>query len=261
VRFSKFRVLTDRLMAIVQGDDRIRALLVCGSHATGTADEFSDLDIGLVITDVAYEHVLARPDELVRAIGESLLLEDFGNPANLHVILSDGADLELIIHREGELTLERPYRVLLDKGGVEDRARERPPPPSRPADSEQTRQLVHGFWRDVGHVITALGRGNILWAHGQLEELRSTCIALARLEAGVEADDEPYWKVDEALPGDRLAALRATVAPPEIGSMRDAALALLELYRQLAGAVAAEHGIAYPAELDRLMSARLRDAR
>ena len=41
--------------------------------------------------------------------------------------------------------------------------------------------------------------------------------------------------------------------------MRDAAIALVDLYRELATAVAAEHGIAYPTDLDRLMSARLSD--
>ncbi|MBA2631958.1 MAG: nucleotidyltransferase domain-containing protein [Chloroflexi bacterium] len=68
---SKLRVLTDRLTAVAQGDDRIRALLVYGSHATGTADEFSDLDIGLVIADVAYEDVLARPSWCGRSVNRS----------------------------------------------------------------------------------------------------------------------------------------------------------------------------------------------
>ena len=40
--------------------------------------------------------------------------------------------------------------------------------------------------------------------------------------------------------------------------MRDAALALIDLYRELAPAVAATHGIEYPTELDRILSDRLR---
>ena len=252
------RRMTERIAAIGQADGRIRAVLLYGSHATDTADAFSDLDIGLVVADDAYDAVLASPGELVRAIGEPLLLEDFGDPANLHVILADGVDLELIIGRASELTLERAYRVLLDKDGMEVQARDRRPTPRADVDSEQVRQLVHWFWHDVGHVITELGRGHLLWAHGQLEELRGVCLGLARLESGLERDDEPYWKIDAELPEERLAALRATVVQPEVGPMRDAALALVDLYREIAPAIAASHGIEYPTELDRILSDRLR---
>ena len=257
---SEYRRVTERIVAVARADDRIRAALVYGSHAKGMADAFSDLDIGLVAADAAYDDVLATSEALVRAIGDPLLLEDFGDPANLYVILPDGADLELILSRESELTLELPYRVLLDKDGIEARALDRRPEASPDAGTDRVRQLVQSFWHDVGHVTTALGRGNLLWAHGQLEELRGVCLALARLEAGIQADDEPYWKVDGALPEERLAAVRATVVAPEIGPMRDAALALVDLYRDIARAVAADHGIDYPADLDRLVSGRLQTA-
>ena len=250
--------MTDRIAALGQADDRIRAVLLYGSHATGTADAYSDLDIGLVVADDAYDGVLARPGELAGAIGEPLLVEDFGDPANLHLILADGIDLELVITRASELTLELPHRVLLDKDGVGEAAHGRRPPPVADVDTEQVRQLVHWFWHDVGHVISALGRGHLLWAHGQLEELRGVCLGLARLESGVEIDDEPYWKIDAALPEERLAAVRATVVAPEVVPMRDAALALVDFYRELAPAVAASHGIEYPTELDRILSDRLR---
>jgi hypothetical protein len=39
---------------------------------------------------------------------------------------------------------------------------------------------------------------------------------------------------------------------------RITALALVDLYRQIAQGIAADHGVPYPAELDRLISARLR---
>lgn len=256
---SALRRATERFESIGLADERIRAVLVYGSHADGTADAFSDLDIGLVVDDAAYEDVLAHSQELVRAIGAPLLIEDFGNPANLHAILADGLDLELILTRESELTLELPYRVLLDKDGVETRARARPPTPAPDVDSEQIRQLVDGFWHDVGHLVTALGRANTWWAYGQLDEVRRMCLNLARLEAGVQSEDEAYWKVEEAVPAERLASLHATVAPPEFGPMIAAAGAVLDLYRELAIPLAAKHGVPYPSELDRLVSDRLRE--
>jgi len=41
--------------------------------------------------------------------------------------------------------------------------------------------------------------------------------------------------------------------------MRDAALAIIALYRTLAGPIAKAHGIVYPAELDRLLTRRLEE--
>jgi hypothetical protein len=85
------------------------------------------------------------------------------------------------------------------------------------------------------------------------------CINLARLEAGLPAENEAYWKLEGAIPAERLDQLAATVAAPEFGPMKDAALAVLDLYRDLASGLATAHGVAYPAELDGMLSAQLRD--
>ena len=156
------------------------------------------------------------------------------------------------------LALEGPHRVLVDKDGVVTTAARRAA--SEEDRPERVRRLVTWFWHDVDHVIAALARGHVWWAYGQLEELRAVVIGLERLQAGAEdGDDEPYWKIDQALPGERLATLRATVAPPELGPMRDAALAIIARYRELAIPVAGGYGVVYPAELDRLLTRRLED--
>lgn len=259
VNNTDYRRLVDRVVALAEADDRIRAAFVYGSHATGSADRFSDLDIGLVTTDDAFDDVVADGDALVRKLGEPVFLDHFGNPAQLHVIFADGTALELIIDRESELTFEGPHRVLVDKAGVSERAAGRPGLTPESSDGpEQVRQRIQGFWHDVDHLVTALGRGNTWWAFGQLDELRRMVLNLARLEIGLEPDDEAYWKVDGALKPDRLAALQATAASPDLEPMRDAGVALIDLYREVAPTLAASHGIEYPTELDRLLSDRLR---
>ena len=253
--------LLDRVTALVESDERLLAALVFGSHATGTADAFSDVDIGLVVTDAAHDEVVARRDDLVAALGEPLLAEDFGTRTNVHVINAEGPAYELILVRAADLDLTRPYRVLIDKANVIPAVLAREPAiPGTGDEREAVRRLVTWFWHDLEHVITALGRGQLLWAHGGLEELRGVCIGLARMAAGADPEpDDPYWKVDLALSGELVAALRATVVPAEPGAMRVAALALVQLYRELAPSLAEAHGIAYPAELDRLLSARLQE--
>ncbi|MGZ8512928.1 MAG: aminoglycoside 6-adenylyltransferase [Candidatus Limnocylindria bacterium] len=255
---TEYRRLADRMLAATEGDERIAALLVYGSHAAGRADAFSDVDFGVVATDAGYDAVVAGADAMVRALGVPLFVEHFGNPARLHVILADGIELELIIDRESELRLEGPHVSLFDRSGVIERARGRGEPPTDPPDASDVRRRITWFWHDIGHLITALGRRNTWWAYGQLDELRRACLNLARLEAGLPAEDEAYWKLDEAIPEKRLAALAATTAAPEFAPMKDAALAVVDLYRDLATGLATAHGVAYPTELDRLLTARLR---
>ena len=255
---AEYERLAERLVQLTEADRRIEALLIYGSRAAGSADRFSDLDIGLVTADDAYDEVVADARGLVGKLGTPLFVDDFGDPRELHVILADGADLELIIDRASDLVLEGPHRTLFDRAGVVERAEAKGPPVPEPVDADDLRGWIVGYWHDVEHFVTALGRGNTWWAYGQLDELRRMYLNLARIEAGQAPEDEAYWKLDEALPPERLTALRATVAPLEMGPMRDAALALLDRYRELARTLAERHGVGYPDELDRLISDRLR---
>ena len=83
---------------------------------------------------------------------------------------------------------------------------------------------------------------------------------LARLRHNLNDPDvgsDPWFKIDTALPGEDLTPLRETFAPLERKAMLAAARVLVAFYRQLAAPLAETHGLAYPAELDRLMTARL----
>ena len=250
--------LLDRVVRLAEADDRIAAVLVYGSHASGRADEHSDVDIGLVVADDAHAQVLAERDVLVRALGEPLFAEDFGDPSNGHVIYADGTACEFIIKRERELDLSRPYRSLLDKTGVVARVLARPGPAAEAPGAETVRWLLAVFWHDFEHVTVALARGQLLWAHGAMEEMRGICLQLVRLSVGAAQEpDDPYWKVDGLLPPEVAERLRATIVPLEREPMREATQALLALYRDLARGLASAHRLAYPEALDRLLSARL----
>jgi len=84
------------------------------------ADEYSDIDLCVIVADDSYTEVLAGREALVRGLGDPLFLEDFGRDDNMFAILTDGTELELIFFRESELHSIRsgPFRVLLDKEGI-----------------------------------------------------------------------------------------------------------------------------------------------
>ena len=212
---------------------------------------------------IAYEEVIADREAFVRSIGEPLFLEDFGNENMAFVILADGAELEFNFFRIRDLPLIRsgPHRVLLDTGGIL-AGLEFPLPEVDPAArAESLRGILFWFWHDLGHFITAIGRGQPWWAAGQLEQLRAYCVNLARIDQGGESQDEAYWKLDEEIATDPLEPLRSTFVAMERDAMLQAAGEILAFFRERAPRVAEANGLAYPTELDHLVGGHFQDLR
>jgi hypothetical protein len=247
--------LIARFVAACETDDRVLAALLVGSHAAGNADTHSDVDLLAVVADDAYDDFVASLGAFVRLLGDPVLEETFDLPGIVFAIYADGADLELNIGRAGELALTGPCRVLLDRVGVVDRASRSASRP-KAETTELVRRQVAWFWHDWSHFTTALARGNLVWAFGQLDDLRRTCLNLARLLADPEADAEGYWKAEASVPDEVLADLRATMVLPQAAELEDASKRLLDLYRRLAREAATRYGLRYPDELDRLLSQR-----
>jgi predicted nucleotidyltransferase len=254
--------ILDRFIAICQADERVIASLLTGSYARGTADAYSDLDFCLITRTEAYENFIGEKEEFINQIGETLFVDDFNHPDMILVIFTSGVECELAISSPGRLDQLycAPYRLLLDKKGLFSEAGITPSA-SPPADQvEALRKLVSWFWHDLSHFITALGRGQLWWAAGQLEALRGYCVSLARLRHDFSAEaalDEPYFKIEIAMHATELAPLQDTFCPLAPIAMLQAALTILHFYQELAPPLARAHGLTYPHDLERLMLARL----
>jgi len=249
----------NRFVAACQTDERIIAATLYGSHARGVADAYSDLDLGLITTDEAYEDFVAGREAFIRLLGEPLFLEDFDLPHMVFCIFSGGIEVELSFGRESQFNHNHDglYEVLLDKkdiltGAVFSRRR-----PTQAEQRETLRRLIYWFWHDLSHFIAALGRGQLWWAHGQLEELRRYCVNLERLRHNFAAEADGYDKVEQAISIEQLSPLQATCCPLEPRAMLQAALVLVRFYREAAPSLARTHNISYPSTLDRVMSERL----
>jgi predicted nucleotidyltransferase len=258
----------ERFVALCSADDRIVAAFLGGSHARAEADEFSDLDLCVITTDEAYEEVVSGRQAIIERLGEPLFMDDFGLDDIVFFILADGTEAELFFRRASALDEIRdvgPYRTLLDKEGILAGAEFPVRGPDRAEQIEALTRLLQWFWHDLSHLIAALGRGQLWWAHGQLEALRGYCVNLIRIEQNVEAQEEAYEKLDQAISTTRLSALQTSVSPMERGAMLRAAVEIVNFFRERAPVVASAYGLTYPAELEELMCARLdtlaRDAR
>lgn len=261
---DNYQGVVDRFKAICLEEERIVAAFLGGSFANGTADKFSDLDLYFITTDEAYEDFLSERDAFIRLLGEPLLLEDFGVAHGYLFIFSNGIEGEVWFGRESKFTdiHDGPYMVLLDKkeilvGKVF---------PVHVADQTQQnktlRQQLDWFWHELSHFIKAMGRGQLWFAYGQLEAMRQICVNLARLSYNFSdsyVGEEPYFKVEQSLPVERLSPLRSTFCVMEYEAMLQAAFVIIRFYREIALNLAIAHNITYQVDLERMMISQLEE--
>ena len=252
------RTLLERFRQVCLADDRIVAAFLGGSYAAGVADSHSDLDLGLITTDVAYEPFLAERNSFVRRLGEPIFLEDFDNPHNVFFILSDGTEGEIAIgsvNRFNHINIG-PYKVILDKSGILAGAHFVGETPGPDNQLETTRRLIHGFWHDLSHFVTAMERNQLWWAYGQMESLRLTCIDLTRLHTDFTVEALGYEKLEQAVSIAQLYPLQTTYCPMERADMLQAMGVIIQYFRQIAPQLAQTHGIDYPDRLAEILVAR-----
>lgn len=259
---ANLKRVIDRFVEACQRDPRVVAAFLYGSHATGEADIHSDIDLGVITIDQSHDEFFAQRAEFVKLLGEALFLEDFDIPVMVFAILADGAEVELAFGRESDFAqmAPGPFSSLVDKRGLLTEVTLRECQPDPHEQLENLRRLITWFWHDVSHFVTAIARGHLWWAYGQLEALRRYCVSLVRLQYNFEASaggDEPYFKVQLDLPVEMLARLEPTLVPLERLAIYTAGRSVIDFYRSVAPQLAQAHGLSYPTALERIMLDRL----
>lgn len=256
--------IVDRFIAACQADERIAAAFLGGSYAEDKADKYSDLDLYFITTDEAYETFLAERENFFHLLGKPLFLEDFGAPHGYFVIFSNGADCEIWFGRESKFhdIHGGPYRVLLDKKGIL-AGEVFPMQVAEPAEQiEILRQQLDWFWHEVSHFIKAMGRKQLWFAYGQLEALRQKCVNLARLKhnfSDAYGGEEPYFKIEHAMPIEQLSPLQITYCAMEYESMLQAAHVICRFYQEVAPNLAKAHNLTYQSDLEQMMMGQLKE--
>ena len=88
---STQRAVVERFAALSRSDERIRAAFIGGSHAHGTADEHSDLDLFLVVADGYIGALRAARIDLLQQLGDPLFSDTFGSDHTVCFILASNS--------------------------------------------------------------------------------------------------------------------------------------------------------------------------
>jgi predicted nucleotidyltransferase len=248
-----------RFQTACQADHRVAAAFVGGSLASGTADEYSDLDLYLITQGSEYENFFAGREAFMRQLGDPVFLEDFNG---------FGFDMVLFIFRngvKGELALAKassfghihhgPYRVLVDKfdllKGVTFPIEHLPSHEQR----INLEKLLKSFWRFLYLLTGELGRRRLLTAAGYLEGMRRQLLQVCRLSVDF-SDIGGHPPSESFLPQQLIRELSQTYSRLEREEMVLAAQQAVSLFQRVAKPLAQAQSVQYPESLEQVVLRR-----
>lgn len=256
------REFVTRFTQACQDDRRVVAAFLGGSYAKGRADLFSDVDLCVITTQAGHEEFCSQREAFLRQLGDLVFLEDFGHTDTAFYIFADGVEGELNFGSEDQLDRihSGSFHILLDKKNILEGAvfSEEQADPGK--QREKLRAAIFDFWHELSHFITAMGRDRLWWARGQLDALRAICVNLVRLHHDFldgDVGEEPYFKIEYAMPVHLLDELKETFCPLEKQAMLESARVIIQFYTQLAPSLAQTHGIPYPQRLEKVILERM----
>ena len=160
-------------------DDDIRAVVVTGSVAAGTADRWSDLDVEVFTRDPS---LLLEDDEWYAPFGEVLVVEALPNPDwyPTRLVYYVDAKIDFAIAPADALRTaryERPFRVLVDKDDVAGEQRVTEPAASQPSAAEFA-ECSHWFYAAALMCAKSVVRGELWEAKNRDADLKAQLLRM-----------------------------------------------------------------------------------
>jgi predicted nucleotidyltransferase len=182
------RLFLEQILGKLNQDDRLLGVAIAGSYLTGEMDEYSDLDLIIVVDDVYYEQVLNERQLFANRLGSLLAAftgEHVGEP-RLLICLYDNplvhVDLKFLLLQAFKTDrIENPV-VLWERGKLLSSAILDNPRNYPPVDPQW---IEDRFWVWVHYCATKLGRGELFEVIDALSYMRSMVLArLAKVQIG-----------------------------------------------------------------------------
>lgn len=249
-------VLLTRIREDLEADERVLAAWLAGSYGRGTADEWSDIDLHVVVRDDDLTAWLGERNDLYRRVGHPVmrLPSSASEKGDYQGVLFAGpVFLDLAVHPVSTATRDADTRLLFTRADIPLRV-------VAPLDDEERRtRLQHDldfFWAMTPVALKYIGRGRIDRALTMIELLSGTFVRLWRLvhdpgrrDAGGASWLHPERDLDLV----RLVPRIGTTIDPSVAL--DAVTRLMDQVRRLHPAVE-RLGVSIPveavAEIERL---------
>jgi predicted nucleotidyltransferase len=221
----------DRIVTALKSDPRFVGLLAGGSFGQGDFDEYSDLDLVLVIEEDDYAPVMTTRHEFAASLGDLLYAftgEHVGEPRLLICLYADPlmhVDLKFVTLDDLDKRIEEPRLLWHRDDRIPQRLRLSIP---RRAYREPE-WFEERFWVWVHYTATKLGRGEIFETHLALAQLR--LLVLGPMAARRVGSEQRGVRRLEMLAPDISRQLAATVGDYSAGGCAAALRHTFAIYR------------------------------
>ena len=227
IRRTEHKALLQRVVGVLQEDERVVAAWLFGSWGRQTSDELSDTDLWVVVVDEHCDAISAERHVYVARPGHPLLmLEAPGNApaggAYLMALYAGQAGVHQVDwywQRQSYASVPQHAVVLFDRVGIpHDTRLEQLDPPGKAKEqtrqerAERATQLVTYFWVMSNIAAKSVLRHQAWTTVAMIEMLRSVLDDVKRL-MGVSAnpDGQEAWRTSilpPVEPGEQIAMLR-----------------------------------------------------
>jgi predicted nucleotidyltransferase len=173
---------------VLRGDERVLAVYLIGSYATGAADRFSDVDVHLVVTDDSTEWFKEHWDDVLRELaGPTVLADRLPGLIGGLGITADWLHVDLIVHPLAAFDRFQydGVRVLFDRDGTLFPEGDIAPKGGQPGEPYWPAANVNLFFYFLGNLVTVLGRDERIVGNQGIGVVRDQLVALMLAERGV----------------------------------------------------------------------------
>lgn len=182
------RLVIERARELLPADERILAVYLIGSYATGAADRFSDVDVHLVVTDDSTEWFREHWDDVLRELtGPTVLADRLPGMIGGLGITADWLHVDLIVHPLAAFDRFQydGVRVLFDRDGTLFPEGDIAPKGGQPGEPYWPAATVNLFFYFLGNLVTVLGRNERIVGNQGIGVVRDQLVALMLAERGV----------------------------------------------------------------------------
>ncbi|GAA2000161.1 nucleotidyltransferase domain-containing protein [Catenulispora subtropica] len=247
----------DRVVEVLRSDHRVLGAWLTGSHARGTADRHSDIDLWLVVRPETRDEFVADWPRLSDEIAPSVLRQRVFGSTFLHITAQWRRwDVSIGVPDDVPSRSVSTLKPLLDRAGLNDRVG--PPGEPRAPDPGRISALTTEFLRVMGLLPVVLGRREYVVGVSGAGLLRGLIIQLFVEDAAVE-DRGGALHLNSLLPPERLRLLTDLPTPAaNSDSVTEAHLACAGVFLPAARELASRTGAEWPSELETALRRRLR---
>ncbi|MCQ1529937.1 nucleotidyltransferase domain-containing protein [Lutispora saccharofermentans] len=224
----------EKLIEIISSMPNVEGCLLVGSGAIGFTDEWSDIDVSVVV--YPEENTRAVWNELNKKILDSFsiykyLLNEYGiNNYITVILLKNFLEIDVGVISLNNLSAKREYwKVLFDKSSrVADKMKNTWENRKYPVLSTEIEQSLNSFWYNFKNAAFAIKRNKSYRAVKELEEIRNEIIRLKAIQE--DKISKHYRDVDEMESWFIKRLENTFFGEIDIASLTNCFVSLLDLY-------------------------------